>query len=197
MRQLGIIMHKLLLIVASVVALAAGSVVIANSGDEVLRSPEPRRESPAAAHDQDLYCVARTDEVRAQAPKDCTFVERIEDVPRGATLWPSHGGLDDPEEIRRYWCVAVPEVAGDELPSPNEVDPGCLKYFAEAFGGEYAKAYEAQTDTWCVREGDPTTFEGCDHIVDRIEQVPEGAVWIPTHCGLDDPERVRRECWGR
>lgn len=45
---------------------------------------------------------------------------------------------------------------------------------------------------YCVREGNPTSLEGCDYVVDRIEDVPKGAVWAPSHGGLEDPEEIRR-----
>lgn len=77
------------------------------------------------ASPEPLYCVkeGRLPEI----PPDCIVVERIEDVPKGATFVPAHGGLDDPEEIRRYWCTDY----GAETPAPEEIPPECRKYFEE------------------------------------------------------------------
>jgi hypothetical protein len=36
---------------------------------------------------------------------NCTWVDRIEEVPEGAIMLPSHGGipLNEPERIRKFW----------------------------------------------------------------------------------------------
>jgi hypothetical protein len=71
-----------------------------------------------------------------ELPPDCVVVDRIEDVPEGSTWIPSHGGLDDPEAIRRFWCLDMP---GDP-PPVGEVPAECLRFFAAEFGGRYAAA---------------------------------------------------------
>lgn len=85
--------------------------------------PELLNYTPPAAKDETVYCVL---EGHPTTLEGCDFVvERIEDVPKGVTLVPSHGGLDDPEEIRRFWCT---DYAPEDMPTADE-RPECAKYY--------------------------------------------------------------------
>ncbi len=49
-----------------------------------------------------LYCVREGH--LPETPPGCIVVDKIEDVPPGVVWIPSHGGLTDPDAIRRFWA---------------------------------------------------------------------------------------------